>query len=152
MRKWQDLNLSLKLSFLIFFNSYYYFLRLCTLTLKISVKSNDLISLYYQKTPKSVFTCKTHLLSMGTPGSAAWQNELFLLVEGLSKQLCEIQCLYNEQSIVYSQYKHSQPWIKVKAPETQNRANWADALIVVGEKFLFGLVQLFCQGAAMVFL
>lgn len=37
----------------------------------------------------------------------AKQNELSLLLEGLLKQLWSIQCLYHEQSIIYSWYKHS---------------------------------------------
>lgn len=65
------------------------------------------------------------------------------VVSALSKQLCSIQCLYNEQSIIYSWYKHSQPWMEAEASGTQNGTNWAGALTVVGNKFLLGLCNYF---------
>ena len=85
------------------------------------------------------------LFFCGHTMSSRKQNELSPLLEGFSKQLRSIRCLYNEQSIIYSQYKHSQPWVKVKASEIQNVTNWAGALSAVGKKFLF-------QASAIIFL
>lgn len=117
-------------------------------TLDPSFKSTDLISQLYKKRKKEKKKPKNahmaHLEFCGhTVKAAAKQNELFLLLEGLSKQLWSIQCWYNKQCIIYSRHKHSQPWMKVSASETQNGTNCAGALTAVGKKFLSGLCNYF---------
>lgn len=85
------------------------------------------------------------LFSSGHRKSSGVKKQLASALGGFSKQSRRSLGLFNEQSIIYFQFKHLRPWMKMKAAEKQNvkENKLSECSDSVWQEFPVGTLQLF---------